>query len=391
MCESCNSTQDLFYYSKETPNLPFLNLGNGTYLNTLLEKIDSIIGSEYPFDFNKYKMPYMKGKYTISTMKNFAESTSVELANLSIKTTNTVTTNTTNSADIVSLKTRVGVLEIPGINDTSFAGFTTTSTLKVVLQKLSDKIAKISSPQINPPLVVLSSKTVLLTSVGPTIGASVKISEVLGNKLEAKLDGLYVAVPTVNEPIPPKLSLSNAGVLSITGGSYVNLPAPILKLAGSILSIGDSSVDIGNVANVAQTPLTVVDSNTIDFTFTTNVNRTPTLTGDVKISSTANNQLKNTNGLYVAPASTAAILSEITLTSTYRATFNDLVKSSNIPLTFYIQNTGAPVNFQYIDINNSTKTILINTGGILLPTDVKQLTTFATSTLKIEFRGFSVN
>ncbi len=115
MCESCNSTQDLFYYSEETPNLPFLNLGNGTYLNTLLEKIDSIIGSEYPFDFSKYKMPYMKGKYTISTMKNFAESTSVELANLNIKITNSVTASTASTAAITAFDARINVLEIMAI------------------------------------------------------------------------------------------------------------------------------------------------------------------------------------------------------------------------------------------------------------------------------------
>lgn len=391
MCESCNSTQDLFYYSEETPNLPFLNLGNGTYLNTLLEKIDSIIGSEYPFDFSKYKMPYMKGKYTISTMKNFAESTSVELANLNIKITNSVTTSTASTAAITALDTRIGVLEIPGINDTSFAGFTTTSSLKVVLQKLSDRIAEISSPQINTPLVVVSSNTVLLTSAGTlnhTIGASVKISGASGNILQAKSDGLFAAASTGSVTTPQTLSLSPLGVLSISGGNYVNLPVPVLNLSGTTLSIGGSSVDIGNVANVAQTPLTVVDSSTIDFTASGTNNHT--LTGVVKISPNANNQVVNANGLYVAPASTAAVLSEINLIPTYRTTFNDLVKASNIPLTFFILNTGgisATVN--YLDVNNVSliRTFLPTEGRLLQ--NVKQVITLPTSSLKIDFLGFS--
>lgn len=392
MCENCNSSEKLFYYSEDVPNLPFLNLGNGTYLNTLLQKIDSVIGSEYPFKFSGYNMPYMKGKYSISTMKNFAESTSVEVANLNIKV-NTATTNVaTNTASITSLTNRVGVLEVPAINDTALAGFTTTSTLKTVLQKLTDKIAEITAPQTNTPLSTTSSNTILLTTAGVlnhTLGASLKISGVSGNTIQIKPDGVYVAAtPSTNTP-PQTLSLNTQGVLSISGGNYVNLPVPVLNLQGSVLSlVGGNSVDIGVVTSGAQTPLTVQDSSTIDFT--ANGTNNHTLTGSVKISNNANNQLVNSNGLYVPPANTGNILNEIIITPAYRATFNDLVKSSNIPLTFYILNTGGgSVTVNYLDVNNISvvRSFLPSEAGLIQ--NVKQVITLPTSSLKIDFLGFS--
>jgi hypothetical protein len=393
MCENCNSSEKLFYYSEDVPNLPFLNLGNGTYLNTLLQKIDSIIGSEYPFKFSGYSMPYMKGKYSISTMKNFAESTSVEVANLNIKV-NTATTNVaTNTSSIGSLTNRVVVLEVPGVNDTALAGFTTTSTLKTVLQKLTDKIAEISAPQTTTPLSVISSSTILLTTAGVlnhTLGASLKISGVSGNNIQVKPDGLFVPTPTPTASGIQTLSLNTQGVLSISGGNYVNLPIPVLSLQGSVLSlVNGNSVDLGTISTNSQNLLTVQDSATIDFTITGTSN--PVLTGSAKISNNANNQLTNSNGLYVPPANTGNILSEITLTPTYRTTFNDLVKSSNIPLTFFVLNTHtsnvATVN--YLDVNNISvvRSFVPAEGGIIQ--NVKQIITLPTTTLKIDFLGFS--
>ena len=390
MCENCNSTEKLFYYSEEHPNLPFLNLGNGAYFNDLIYKIDSVIGSEYPFKFSGYNMPYLKNKYTINTMKQFAESLSIETANLNNKVNTSVNTVNVNKTDVAALKLRVDALEIPAINDTAFAGFTTSSSLKEVLQKLSDRIAEIANPQINPSLVGVSSTTVLITTGGAlnhTIGASVKVSGASGNNIQIKSDGLFVPTNNVSIPSPQTLSL-NGGVLSISGGNYVNLPTPVLSLSGTTLSIGESSVDIGNVANISQTPLTVQNSSTI--IFTANGINNHTLTGAVKISTNANNQLTNANGLYVAPTSTATILSDINLVPTYRTLFNDLVKASNIPLTFFVMNTGgSSVTVNYLDVNNiSVVRTLLSAESALLQ-NVKQIITLPTNSLKIDFLGFS--
>ena len=391
MCNSCKTTTDNVSYNSETlPVLPYLNLGNGTELNEILKNIDYIIGTNYPFNFGQYSIPYLKDKYTINNMANFTFAVSKELDLLNTKTTSLTTTSNSLSTEINSLKTRVVALEKPQITDTALAGFSVNDTLKVVLQKLTNKVGTLLAPT-QVPISILSSNTVQLTASGSlnhTIGASVKISSQSGNRLQVNNDGLYVPPVTTSSTNNQTLSI-NGYSLGISNGNFVNLPIPQLSLQGTVLGLTNSnSVDIGNIVTTNQTPLTVQDSSTIDFQ-TSGING-HTLTGSVKISSNTNNKLTNSNGLYVAPVDNAALLTEVATTSTQKSSFCGIVNTCPIPLTFNIVNTvGSSQIINYVDVNNVPKSVSVANNNSMQITDVKRITTQPLSNLRIDFMGFS--
>lgn len=392
MCNNCqNSTEEIYYQSQDVPSLENLNLGNGTYLNEILKKIDSILGAQYAFNFTPYTMPYLKGKYTINTMKNFAESTSVELDLLNKKATSLTNTTTSLTNSNTAFNTRITNVEFPKIADTANAGFTTNDGLKVVLQKLTNRVGNIV-PVKQEALVPVDSQTVLLTTsgvLGHTLGASVKISSTNGNRIVLNNDGLFVApVPALESGAIQTLSL-NGYTLGISSGNFVNLPIPQLTLSGTTLGIqGSNSVDIGNVLNVAQTPIVVNDSSTIDFTASGINNHT--ITAQVKISSNAGNQLVNANGLFVPNVNVPTLLSDISLTPAYKTSFCGIVASCSVPLSFTFTNSGGvSVAVNYIDVNNVSRIINVAASFSVSATDVKKIVTPSTTTLKIEFLGFT--
>lgn len=154
-------------------------------------------------------------------------------------------------------------------------------------------VVKLIAPQ------VLDTPTVNM-SITPTqpsvISADVILDPVATNILVANANGLLVDCEAVQDCVGQMVTSLLDGIRYDDNGNA--LIVAVSADAGNIISY--SLTDGGlYAAAVAQTPLTAVDTSTIDFTTSGADNHT--LTGAVKVSATAGNQVTvNADGLYVA-------------------------------------------------------------------------------------------
>lgn len=202
-------------------------------------------------------------------------------------------------------------------------------------------------------LFVEDTNTVSLNGDGTSssyLNASVKISSYVGNKIVVKQDGLYVAsVDGVSQTLSydPDTRILSLG----PDGNSVTLSAPP---ASQTLSFNSSTYDLtisdGNTVSLValhdvftETPLSVTDTNTIDFSTSGTANHT--LTGSVRVDNTTTNLITvSSNGLRVAP-----------------------VTPTNTPLT---ANSSTTIAFATSGVDNHTLTGSVNisevSGNVLI-------------------------
>lgn len=376
-CDNKYSTSCIFYKLENQSNsrLYTIKAENGTPLNTILEEMDKKLNLSSSPDFTAFKIPYLKGKYNVINIKQFSEAVSGELFKLDDKNKSQQIginaleiATTTNTNDISKLK-------YPQITDSAAAGFTVNSELKVVLQKLTDKVATISNINISSPSInSIETSTVKFTlsdNLNHTIRANVKISSSLGNILTVNSDGLYVSSTTI--PNFTQTLSYNSGQLSISNGNTITLPAPSLTLNGTTLGIVGSSttVNLASVLNSNQQAITTNNSTSISISPSGTLGHTLTATL-VKSGDVGNALELRSNGVYVGKTTAQEVLNEINTSPTnsvLRTTLCTILDSScGSCFSYYVKNTtGGALVFNYYDCNNSLVpiTIAANSGQYL--------------------------
>jgi hypothetical protein len=187
------------------------------------------------------------------------------------------------------------------------AGHTLTGLVKVspnannALQSVSNGLyVPVASAGVQTPITGNTSNSIQLLASGTdnhTLTANVKISATGGNILSTNADGIYASSPAFTET-PLTVTDSSSIDFTGTGTSNHNLTG-VVKIssnAGNILSVTPTGLFASSSA-VAETVFTANDSSSIDFTVSGTANHT--LTGAVKISTTAGNSIVlNADGIY---------------------------------------------------------------------------------------------
>lgn len=162
------------------------------------------------------------------------------------------------------------------------------------------------------PLTVIDTASVDLTSSGTlshTVQADVRVSPDAGNSLSIHANGLYVTAPTIPAQTPlmvvdtQSVNLTSSGV----DGHTVQADVVVSGVAGNALQ---STINGLYVPTVTQTPLMVVDTATVNLTSSGVDNHT--VQADVKISASAGNQVvANADGIYVPMAAVVNVCSSL--------------------------------------------------------------------------------
>ena len=385
-CEPCKapiSTSCLYYNleNQESSHLLALGVENGTPLNTVLEQLTKKVNLVATPNFTSFTIPYLKGKSTVTNIKQFSELVSLELGNLNAKAASSTACCTENREDIAAFGLELNAIKYPKIQDTSIAGFTVNSTINVVLQKLSNQIATLNGAAVvSPPITANETSSVKINksgTLGHTISAIVKRSGAIGNQLQLNADGLYV--PPYNAPNQTQTLSGNGNTITLTSGGSYTVPIPSLTLSGTTIGIAGSAVsfNLASILSTSQTPITVNDTSSIDLTVSGTNNHT--LQATVKISGNAGNILElKSNGLFVSSGGAQAVLTEIDESdsnSILRSTFCSIQAAScRICFSFYIKNTSDTLqNFKYVDCNGILRGVDIAAGHSQYLTDVRRV------------------
>lgn len=354
-CDDFLSTSCIYYRleNRENSKLYSIRAENGTPLNTVLELFDKKFQNLQSASFDKYTLPYLQTVRSVKTIKDFAETVSLDLGNKTnrIKGLEECCATSTNSLNILS--TEINAIKNPKIVDINGIGFTINSTIQEVLQALANNVKTNSSNSITEtPITPINSNSIVLSVGGVnnhTIKADAVLSTDANNLLEKRSNGLYVSAPSIANQIQ-NLAI-NQNTLSISGGNSVTLPLQTLSLSGSNLSIsGGNSVNLSSLITNAQTPLICNSTSTINATVSGVNNHTLNLSA--KISTNAGNKLNDSNGLFVEETKALTILQEINssaLTSAERNLLCQVIKNScNTCFTYHVRNTsGTDQNFGY--------------------------------------------
>lgn len=385
-CEPCKapiSTSCLYYNLENQENSHLLAIGieNGSPLNTVLETLTKKVNLVATPNFTSFTIPYLKGKYTTTNIKQFSEGVSLELGNLNSVTAANTACCTENREAVVSMSLDVNAIKFPKIQDSSIAGFTINSTINVVLQKLSNQIATLNGTAVvSPPITANETSSVKINksgTLGHTISAIVKRSGAIGNQLQLNADGLYV--PPYNAPNQTQTLSGNGNTITLTSGGSYTVPIPSLTLSGTTIGIAGSAVsfNLASILSTSQTPITVNDTSSIDLTVSGTNNHT--LQATVKKSADAGNILElRSNGLFVSSGGAQAVLTEINdsaSNSTLRQTFCSILDAScGMCFSFYIKNTsGILQNFKYVNCNGTLWGVDIAAGQSQYLTDVRRV------------------
>lgn len=152
------------------------------------------------------------------------------------------------------------------------------------------------------PFVSVDSSTIDFTTsgvLGHTLTGVVRVSGQPGNSLTVNSDGLYVSQNSET----PFQALDTSTIDFTTSGTLNHILAGAVRVsgdAGNSLTIRADGLYVAPPAQIAQTPLTVVDSSTVDLTNSGELGHT--VTAVVKVSAAAGNRMStNVDGLYVPP------------------------------------------------------------------------------------------
>ena len=385
-CEPCKapiSTSCLYYNleNQESSHLLALGVENGTPLNTVLEQLTKKVNLVATPNYTTFTIPYLKGKTTVTNIKQFSEVVSLELGNLNSVTAANTACCTENREAVASMSLDVNAIKFPKIQDSSIAGFTINSTINVVLQKLSNQIATLNGAAVvSPPITANETSSIKINksgTLGHTISAIVKRSGAIGNQLQLNADGLYV--PPYNAANQTQTLGGNGNTVTLTSGGSYTVPIPSLTLTGTTIGIAGSPVtyNLASILSTTQTPITPNDTSSIDLSVSGTNNHT--LQATVKKSADAGNILElRSNGLFVSSGGAQAVLTEIdesASNSTLRSTFCSILDAScGMCFSFYVKNiSGGTLTFSYYDCNNNLVPITIPAGvGQYIP-NVRQI------------------
>jgi hypothetical protein len=183
-------------------------------------------------------------------------------------------------------------------NHTITANVRISNVVGNTLSILSDGLFVSNSA--NTPLNAVDSNSIDFTTSGianHTVTASVKLSAFSGNALEIRNDGLYVTIPSFTQtPITLVNTNSISGSVSGTNNHTLTLNIRISEQEGNALTLSSSGLFVATPAS--QTPITTVASSTL--TLTASGTNSHTLTGTVRVSASANNAISvNSDGLFV--------------------------------------------------------------------------------------------
>jgi hypothetical protein len=246
-CEPCKapiSTSCLYYNleNQESSHLLALGVENGTPLNTVLEQLTKKVNLVATPNYTTFTIPYLKGKTTVTNIKQFSEAVSLELGNLNSITAANTACCTENREAVASMSLDVNAIKFPKIQDSSIAGFTINSTINVVLQKLSNQIATLNGAAVvSPPITANETSSIKINksgTLGHTISAIVKRSGAIGNQLQLNADGLYV--PPYNAANQTQTLGGNGNTVTLTSGGSYTVPIPSLTLTGTTIGIAGS-------------------------------------------------------------------------------------------------------------------------------------------------------
>jgi hypothetical protein len=385
-CEPCKapiSTSCLYYNleNQESSHLLALGVENGTPLNTVLEQLTKKVNLVATPNYTTFTIPYLKGKTTVTNIKQFSEAVSLELGNLNSITAANTACCTENREAVASMSLDVNAIKFPKIQDSSIAGFTINSTINVVLQKLSNQIATLNGAAVvSPPITANETSSIKINksgTLGHTISAIVKRSGAIGNQLQLNADGLYV--PPYNAANQTQTLGGNGNTVTLTSGGSYTVPIPSLTLTGTTIGIAGSPVtyNLASILSTTQTPITKNDTSSISLTVSGTNNHT--IQGSVKISGDAGNTIEvRSGGLYSSSGGAQAVLTEIDESdsnSILRSTFCSIQAAScRICFSFYIKNTSDTLqNFKYVDCNGILRGVDIAAGHSQYLTDVRRV------------------
>lgn len=228
------------------------------------------------------------------------------------------------------------------------------------------------------PITVTDSATVDLTA-GATgsghtgITASVKLSATAGNILSINADGLYASVTAeLDDQVLTGINTNTATLTLIptTVGTQVNYSAQVdVKVSATAGNSITVNADGLYAPTATQTPLTVTDSSSVDFTASGTDNHT--LTATVKVSATAGNSITtNADGIYVAtPTQTPLTVNDstsidFTANGTDNHTLTGVVKVSSTANNVLVINAdGLYVPQETSLIGNDTATVDLTASG----------------------------
>lgn len=384
-CEPCKapiSTSCLYYNLENQENSHLLAIGieNGSPLNTVLETLTKKVNLVATPNFTSFTIPYLKGKYTTTNIKQFSEGVSLELGNLNSKTISNEACCTENREAIAQTTLEVNAIKFPKIQDTSIAGFTVNSTINVVLQKLSNQIATLNGAQVvSPPITANETSSIKINksgTLGHTISAIVKRSNAINNQLMLNSDGLYVAPYTA----PNQTLYGEGNIVKLTSGGQYTVPIPSLVLNGTNLTIAGSTSTVNLGSILSTSPFTLSSNNTSSITTTISGTTTKLIQSSVVVSRASGNALISTStGLFVSSNGAQAVLTEIDESapnSLLRSTFCSIQNTScKPPYRFYVKNTSVtPIQFTYLHRDTGSQTEFLIPGQAIILYNVERIT-----------------
>ena len=386
-CEPCKapiSTSCLYYNleNQESSHLLALGVENGTPLNTVLEQLTKKVNLVATPNYTTFTIPYLKGKTTVTNIKQFSEAVSLELGNLNSVTAANTACCTENREAVASMSLDVNAIKFPKIQDSSIAGFTINSTINVVLQKLSNQIATLNGAAVvSPPITANETSSIKINksgTLGHTISAIVKRSGAIGNQLQLNADGLYV--PPYNAANQTQTLSGNGNTVTLTSGGSYTVPIPSLTLTGTTIGIAGSPVtyNLASILSTTQTPITKNDTSSISLTVSGTNNHT--IQGSVKISGDAGNTIEvRSGGLYSSSGGAQAVLNEINTSATnslLRSTFCSIQNTScKPPYRFYVKNTSVTtIQFTYLHRDTGSQTEFLIPGQAIILYNVERIT-----------------
>ena len=222
------------------------------------------------------------------------------------------------------------------------------------------------------PLTVIDSSTIDFSNTGTmghVVTGSVRVSNDSGNSVQIRADGLYV--PFNSET--PFIANDSPTIDFTTSGQLGHVLTGVVRISGDVgnlISVRGDGLFVTAPSVAAQTPLTVVDSPTVELSSSGEAGHT--VTAAVKVSAGAGNKIIiNQDGLYVPPLSCADLSGVFTQGTPYwvfgrteggNCVFGPLPQGSG-PQTPLVAVDSSTIDFSTSGTDNHTLTGVVRVSG----------------------------
>lgn len=199
-CKQCSQyiTTDCIYYDENGTGVnskKLLNIGvtSGSYLSSILRKIDDKLGTLLSSSFESYEMNGFNTDGAVKNIKDFVDViTAAVRANVnSIAELQELIEGL--DEDYTTLEESIEDNNKPELSNAEF-NINNTDTVAVVLSKIIDALVDLKSEE----LQYLDTSSVTLVETDNSLSADVNISETFGNIISIKDDGLYAQHPSIS-------------------------------------------------------------------------------------------------------------------------------------------------------------------------------------------------